>query len=185
MGVAHDYEPAWWASYVAVNQAFASEVAAVAATSGTVWIHDYHLMLAPQAIRTHRPDVVLGYFHHIPFPGPDVLALSHQPQALVEGLLGSDLIGFQRERDRENFVECVPRFVPGASVSSHTVSTGSGDDARHTTVGVYPISIDFSGVAVLAASATGYLPKRFEKRPKAGGASVAGKGPNGLGAPVV
>lgn len=152
VGIAHDYAPEWWDSYVAVNEAFAAKVASVTAHSGMLWIHDYHLMLTPGVLRRQRADVGLGYFHHIPFPPADILAQSNHAEALVTGLLGSDLVGFQRQGDRENFLECVARFVPQARITANTVTTGLGDSARDTRVGVYPISIDVGAVAAMAAS---------------------------------
>lgn len=152
VGVAHDYLPEWWDSYAAVNEAFASHVASVTAAGGTVWINDYHLMLAPDSLRRHRADVGIGYFHHIPFPPADTLAKTHHAAAVVEGLLGADLIGFQRQGDRENFLDCVRRFVPGALIEANSVTAGLGDSARVTTVGVFPISIDFGAVADMAAT---------------------------------
>jgi trehalose 6-phosphate synthase len=153
VGVPHDYRPEWWDSYAAVNEAFAAQVASVTAADGTVWINDYHLMLAPDALRRHRPDVGIGYFHHIPFPSADVLDRTHHAAAVVAGLLGADLIGFQRQGDRENFVDCVRRFAPGALIEADSVTAGLGDGARVTRVGVYPISIDFGAVADMAATA--------------------------------
>lgn len=152
VGIAHDYAPEWWDSYVAVNEAFATKVASVTAPSGMLWIHDYHLMVAPEAVRRHRADVGLGYFHHIPSPPADILALSNHAEALVTGLLGADLIGFQRQGDRENFLDCVRRFVPETLITANIVTSGSADSARDTTVGVYPISIDFGAVAAMAAT---------------------------------
>lgn len=54
--------------YWEVNERFAN--AAVAAVSGDdlIWIHDYHLMLAPEFVRQRLPRVRLAFFHHVPFP---------------------------------------------------------------------------------------------------------------------
>lgn len=165
VGVPHDYAREWWDSYVAVNQAFATRVSTVASPGATVWIHDYHLMLAPEALRAHRADVALGYFHHIPFPGAELLAKTHHAEALVVGLLGCDLIGFQRRGDADNFLECVRTFLPDATISGTVVTRLHDGAPRVTTIGVFPISIDFEAVDVLASSvAVGLLARDFRSQ---------------------
>jgi hypothetical protein len=70
-------------------------IAAVAAPGATVWVHDYQLQLVPAMVRAIRPDVRIGWFNHIPFPPVELSQLPRRP-APVEGLLGADLLGFQR-----------------------------------------------------------------------------------------
>ena len=59
------YHREWWEAYVKVNRRFAEAAADVVAPDGTVWVHDYQLQLVPQMIRELRPDVTIGYFHHL------------------------------------------------------------------------------------------------------------------------
>ena len=40
----------------------------------TVWVHDYQLQLVPQLLRELRPDLRIGFFIHIPFPGYEIFA---------------------------------------------------------------------------------------------------------------
>ena len=68
------YHREWWEAYVKVNRRFAEAAADVVAPDGTVWVHDYQLQLVPQMIRELRPDVTIGYFHHIPFPAHGLYA---------------------------------------------------------------------------------------------------------------
>ena len=65
-----DFEESWWSAYAEVNQRCADAVARVAGPHATVWIHDYQMMLVPSMVRSLRPDVTMGDFHHIPFPSP-------------------------------------------------------------------------------------------------------------------
>src|SRR5690606_28158722 len=58
----------WWETYVTVNRRFAEAAAGAVAWGGTVWVQDYQLQLVPELLRELRPDVTIGYFHHIPFP---------------------------------------------------------------------------------------------------------------------
>jgi trehalose 6-phosphate synthase len=89
-----------WASYVRYNQAFAQALAEEAAPDAKVMIQDYHLFLAPRMLRTMRPDVRIGHFTHTPWVAPDYFAMLPDDiaYALVDGLLGADVIGFHTER---------------------------------------------------------------------------------------
>ena len=62
------YNARHWDAYQTVNQRFADTLAEVAPDGAIVWIHDYHLQLVPELLRAKRPDVVIGFFFHIPFP---------------------------------------------------------------------------------------------------------------------
>ena len=103
------YHREWWDSYVTVNRRFAEAVAAQAAEGATVWVQDYQLQLVPGMLRAVRRDLRIGFFNHIPFPGYEIFAqLPWRPQ-IVEGLLGADLIGFQRQGDATNFLRACRR----------------------------------------------------------------------------
>ena len=62
------YSRVWWDAYVRVNRRFAEAAAEAAEDGATVWVQDYQLQLVPRMLRDLRPDLVIGYFHHIPFP---------------------------------------------------------------------------------------------------------------------
>jgi trehalose 6-phosphate synthase len=89
-----------WASYVRFNRAFAEALAEEAAPEAKVMIQDYHLFLAPRMLRTLRPDVRIGHFTHTPWVAPDYLAMlpDDVAHALVDGVLGADVVGFHTER---------------------------------------------------------------------------------------
>jgi trehalose 6-phosphate synthase len=97
------FDAAWrrqWASYVRYNQAFAQALAEEAAPDARVVIQDYHLFLAPRMLRTMRPDVRIGHFTHTPWVSPDYFAMlpDDVAYAIVDGLLGADVMGFHTER---------------------------------------------------------------------------------------
>ena len=83
----------------------------VAAQGATVWVHDYQLQLVPAMLRTLRPDLRIGWFNHIPFPPVELFAQIPWRRELVEGLLGADLLGFQRPSDAQNFLRVVRRLL--------------------------------------------------------------------------
>lgn len=97
----------WFEAYRRVNRRFAEAAAKVASRGATVWVQDYQLQLVPQMLRELRPDVRIGFFNHIPFPPPGLFAQLPWRHSVLRGLLGADLIGFQRDSDARNFQRAV------------------------------------------------------------------------------
>ena len=139
------YHREWWDAYVRVNERFASAAAAAAAPAATVWVHDYQLQLVPRMLRELRPDVVIGYFHHIPFPAYGIYSQLPWRKQVLEGLLGADVIGFQRVADAGNFARAVRRqlgFETKAGSIRVPVPDELGGGVRTAIAKAYPISID-------------------------------------------
>src|SRR3954454_1763334 len=99
----------WWDSYVKVNHRFAVAAAAQAAEGATVWVQDYQLQLVPRLLRDARPDLRIGFFNHIPFPPYEIYAQLPWRRQMLDGLLGADLVGFQRPADANNFLRACRR----------------------------------------------------------------------------
>ncbi|MCS3441505.1 alpha,alpha-trehalose-phosphate synthase (UDP-forming) [Microbacterium phyllosphaerae] len=145
------YHREWWEAYVTVNRRFAEAAAAVAAPNGTVWVHDYQLQLVPQMIRELRSDVTIGYFHHIPFPAHGLYAQLPWRDQVLRGLLGADVIGFQRAQDATYFLTAVRRRLRhGVKGSAVTIPTDGGG-TRTAVARAFPISIDTAPYLELAA----------------------------------
>ncbi|MHA3946752.1 alpha,alpha-trehalose-phosphate synthase (UDP-forming) [Cellulomonas bogoriensis] len=146
-----EFHRAWWDAYRRVNRRFAEAAAAQAAQGATVWVQDYQLQLVPALLRELRPDLRIGYFHHIPFPPLEIFAQLPWRRQVVEGLLGADLIGFQRPGDASNFIRVVRRLTDlttrGPSI---TVPGPAGE--RQVRAGAFPISIDSSRFDAMARS---------------------------------
>ena len=134
------YHREWWDAYETVNRRFAEAAAAAVAPGGTVWVHDYQLQLVPEMVRELRPDVVIGYFHHIPFPAHGLYAQLPWRDQVLRGLLGADVIGFQRAQDAVYFLTAVKRRLK-YDVKASTVTL---PDGRTPLVKGFPISIDTS-----------------------------------------
>jgi len=100
----------WWDAYKLVNARFARHAAEVAAKGATVWVQDYQLQLVPDLLRTLRPDLTIGFFNHIPFPSYGLFSQLPWRTRIIEGLLGADVVGFQREADAGNFARAVRRL---------------------------------------------------------------------------
>ncbi|MBT2485646.1 MULTISPECIES: trehalose-6-phosphate synthase [unclassified Microbacterium] len=151
------YHREWWEAYVAVNRRFADAAAAAVAQGGTVWVHDYQLQLVPQMVRALRPDVTIGYFHHIPFPAHGLYSQLPWRGQVLRGLLGADVIGFQRATDATNFLNAVRRRLK-YEIKSATVTVPSGNgeiddrgDSHRALVKSFPISIDTTPYIELAS----------------------------------
>jgi trehalose 6-phosphate synthase len=115
------FDASWrrqWVSYVRYNQAFAEALAAEAAPGAAVMVQDYHLFLVPRMLRSLRPDVRIAHFTHTPWVSADYFATlpDDVSRAVVDGILGADLIGFHTERWAQLFGETV-RAIAGREAS--------------------------------------------------------------------
>jgi trehalose 6-phosphate synthase len=145
------YSRRWWHAYVEVNHRFAAAVAGHAAPSGTVWVHDYHLQLVPALLREARPDLRIGFFNHIPFPGVDLFAQLPWRKEVIDGLLGADLVGFQTPGGAANFLRACRRFA-GVRSQGPFVSVEGPSGRRTARVGAFAISVDARELSELAKS---------------------------------
>ncbi|MFG6445349.1 trehalose-6-phosphate synthase [Microbacterium sp. P07] len=144
------YRRQWWEAYVRVNQRFAEAAAAVAEENAIVWVQDYQLQLVPRMLRDARPDLTIGYFHHIPFPAYGLYSQLPWRRQVLEGLLGADVIGFQRVADAGNFARAVRRQLRyETKASGITVPDGQGG-TRRALAKAFPISIDADSYIELA-----------------------------------
>lgn len=127
--------------YRAVNARFAEAVYEEVDTNWPlVLVQDYHFALAPQAIRERLPLSTIVAFWHIPWPHPRDYAICPWGQQLLEGLLGSTIVGFQTSDDCQNFIETVECSLDAHIDRGRNVIT-CGD--RRTTVRAYPVSVEW------------------------------------------
>jgi trehalose 6-phosphate synthase len=142
-----EYHRNWWDTYVQVNKRFAERAAAVAAENAIVWVHDYQLQLVPALLRQQRPDLTIGFFLHIPFPPFELFTQLPWRSAIVEGLLGADLVGFQRPAAASNFVQ-LARRLHDLPARKHEIEY----DGRTVAARAFPISIYVASFDELAGS---------------------------------
>jgi trehalose 6-phosphate synthase len=135
-----------WEAYVDVNQRFAEALGDIAPRDANVWIHDYHLQLVPKMLRERRADLHIGFFNHIPFPPYELFARIPWRDEIMAGLLGADLVGFQRQLGAQNFIAASRRLL-----RAHIDGAMVHHDDRVTRVGTFPISIDVEEFETLAA----------------------------------
>jgi trehalose 6-phosphate synthase len=135
----------WWDAYVTVNRSFAEAAVDQAAPGATIWVHDYQLQLVPQMVREQRDDVRIGFFNHIPFPGYEIFAQLPWRRQVITGLLGADLVGFQRRADTTNFLRACRRAA-GLATRGSAIRVGD----REVRAAAFPISIDAEALEQIA-----------------------------------
>jgi trehalose 6-phosphate synthase/phosphatase len=134
------YEEENWQEYRNINRVFAEAVVAALRPDDILWIHDYHLMLLPKLVREKFPDMSIGFFLHIPFPSWEIFRLLPRAwrEEIIEGLLGSSLIGFHTHDYARDFLTSVLR----TSGYEHQLGSLTLRD-RVVEVETFPMGIEF------------------------------------------
>ena len=133
--------------YRVANGHFTSSVVDAADGSpALVLVQDYHFALAPRLLRPRLSnDSIIAAFWHIPWPPARVFARCPWAAELIDGLLGSDIIGFQTDGDRDNFLETV--------ASTLDVDIVYADDVvcyrdQATRLRVHPVGVEWNNEIV-------------------------------------
>ncbi len=134
---------AWDLGYQAVNRDIAEAVLRQIAgqEQPLVMLHDYHLYTAPRMIREQRQDAFLHHFVHIPWSQPDSWRVlpTRIRQAVFDGMLANDIIGFHTHSYCINFLRCCDELMD-AEVD---YTTGEVHHAGGCTLArAYPLGID-------------------------------------------
>lgn len=137
----------YWDSYKKINQYFADKILEEVKGDEVLWIQDYHLMLVPSLLRKALPGSKILFFLHIPFPSFEIFRVLPWNKMILEGLMGSDVLGFQTKGDARNFLYNCSRAL-GMPVDYDTGRLDRGDRPVH--VKNFPISIDFKKFDSLA-----------------------------------
>ncbi len=128
----------YWDAYSEMNRLFADQVLEIIKEDDYLWIHDFHLLLLPQLIRQRMPNISIGLFIHIPFPSFEIFRLLPKRVELLEGMLGSDLIGFHTYDYVRHFLSCVRRLL-GHDTIFNQISIGE----RTLKTDVFPLGINY------------------------------------------
>ena len=139
------YHRRWWEAYQRVNQRFADAAAEAAEAGAVVWVQDYHLQLVPALLRAQRPDLRIGFFLHVPFPPPELFMQLPKRAELLLGMLGADLVGFQRAQAAHNFAQLAAKVLDLPATDDQISVHG-----REVRVGAFPVSIDMAEMEALA-----------------------------------
>lgn len=129
-----------WQSYKKVNQKFASEILEEIDEKDLIWIQDYHLSLVPKYIKEKKNDSKIAMFWHIPFPPCEIFVhlCVHWRKEIIEGMLSSDLIGFQTKNYAENFMDTAEKIV-GAKKTNNGLEFNN----RRIKIKHFPIGIEY------------------------------------------
>jgi trehalose 6-phosphate synthase len=145
-----------WTAYLAYNEAFADaladEAAAIAPSASVrALIQDYHLTLAPRMLRDKlggtRADARIAHFSHTPWAPPDYYRLLpvEVGEAVLDGMLGADHVGFHAGRWAGAFLDCC-EVILGAEVSRADRDADPAGQVVHrghvTEVAVHPLGVD-------------------------------------------
>jgi trehalose 6-phosphate synthase len=146
-----EFSRADYIGYRRVNQTFARALALLIGPEDLVWVHDYHLIPLAEELRGLGLTNRIGYFHHIPWPAPEVLATLPGSKDLMSAIRSYDLIGVQTARDADNLRRNLQDELGGAPTAA--AGAGPGHSPR---IGTFPIGIDveeFQQVATRSGSA--------------------------------
>lgn len=135
------FRTADWEQYVHVNRRFARAVVEESVSNDPiVLVQDYHFALLPRMIREALPNATIITFWHIPWPNPEAFAICPWREQLLDGLLGSSILGFHTQFHCNNFVDTVDRQLE-ARVDRETFTVSYRSEL--TSVKRYPISIEW------------------------------------------
>lgn len=133
-----------WLAYNEANITFSNEISKNIKSNDLIWVHDYHLMLLPELLRSHISknqanllNVKLGWFLHTPFPSSEIYRILPVRQEILKGVLSCDLIGFHTYDYARHFLSSVQRVL-----NVNTLPNGVEYQGHFVNVGAFPIGID-------------------------------------------
>ena len=130
-----------WLQYRRVNEMFVQAVCDEVDTDDPViLVQDYHFALAPRLLRERLPRATILTFWHIPWPNAEQISICPWHKELIQGLLGSSILGFHTQFHCNNFMEAADRFIE-ARLDREDLAVIQGN--RRTLVRGYPISIEW------------------------------------------
>ncbi|HZL98641.1 MAG TPA: trehalose-6-phosphate synthase [Planctomycetota bacterium] len=138
-----------WETYKAINDRFAEAACAEADREDPIiFLQDYHFAVAPRRIRERLPRATILSFWHIPWPNAERFGICPWPKEILEGMLGSSILGFHTPAHCHNFLDAVDRFLEAR------VDRANGSVVYRgitTLVRPYPISVEWPNHWALAA----------------------------------
>jgi trehalose 6-phosphate synthase len=130
-----------WNHYRTVNERFADAVCEeVDSKDPIVLVQDYHFALAPRLIRERLPQASVITFWHIPWPNSEHFGICPWREEILEGMLGSSILGFHTQFHCNNFIDSVDRYLESRIDRERNAIVQHG---RNTYVRAYPISLEW------------------------------------------
>lgn len=137
-----NFDDAAWAAYIEANKRFCEEIMKYLHDNDLIWVHDYHLMLLPSILREeikrkHLKNIKIGFFLHTPFPSSEIYRVLPVRTEILQGVLGSDLIGFHTYDYVRHFLSSIEKIL-----KIRTNPRGVYYNRRQVVIGANPIGID-------------------------------------------
>lgn len=130
-----------WNLYLRVNERFANAVKSdTSEPDPVILVQDYHFAPLPQMIKQKLPQSTIVTFWHIPWPNPEVFGICPWRKELLEGLLGSSILGFHTRFHAHNFIDTVDRYLECRVERESSIIWYNN---HPTLVASYPISIEW------------------------------------------
>lgn len=130
-----------WRQYRAVNEKFADAVCSeVDSKDPIIMVQDYHFALAPALIRRRLPSAMVIVFWHIPWPNAERMGICPWRNELLNGMLGSGIVGFHTQLHCNNFLDSVDRYLEARIDRENNAVVAQG---RRTLVRPYPIALEW------------------------------------------
>jgi len=164
----YNYDPVDWPTFRSVNWAFAEAAAEEASDDAVVWVHDYNLWLVPGYLRQLKPSVKIAFFHHTPFPAPDMFSVLPWRKEIVDSLLACDAVGFHIPRYAQNFAAVAHSLAgarliddqasdplmarEGTALSEMFTPRALAIDGRTVRIDTNPVGVNFAHIEELAAA---------------------------------
>src|SRR5919198_1351071 len=136
-----------WEAYRKVNEKFADFAARLYQPGDLIWVQDYQLLLLPRLLRDRLPDARIGFFLHIPFPSSEIFRILPWREALIDGMLGADLIGFHTLTYASHFANSLSRILGLGTEVDRIVRRG-----REIRVAAFPMGGDAAAFSQTAES---------------------------------
>ncbi|MGO9391321.1 alpha,alpha-trehalose-phosphate synthase (UDP-forming) [Rhodoblastus sp.] len=145
-GDLQEYSRADQTGYMRVNRLFAEKLSELIRDDDVIWVHDYHLMPLARELRARGHGNPIGFFLHIPCAPPDIVQTLPHHEDIFGALTYYDLVGFQTERDRDNFAHYLTPMGATLGRNPMTISV----DGRQTRLGAFPVGIETAAFARLS-----------------------------------
>jgi trehalose 6-phosphate synthase len=132
--------------YMRVNDHFAEQLHRLLKPDDIIWVHDYHLLPLAKALRDRGCENRIGFFLHVPFPPPELIVALPKHERLILSLCHYDLVGFQTDKDSENFARYLKDECRMPSRNPRTFIAGK----RTVRIGTFPVGVEVTEFERLA-----------------------------------
>jgi trehalose 6-phosphate synthase len=130
-----------WKHYQTINQRFADTVVQESTVDDPIiLVQDYHFALAPRLIREKLPRATIITFWHIPWPNAERFSICPWRDEVVDGLLGSSIVGFHTPSHCNHFLDTVDSALEARIDRADNAVVRQGG---RTLVRPYPISVEW------------------------------------------